>query len=219
MDIDYPHELSLSSPHRRDGLVAIGGTVHPSVLIEMYSKGIFPWFEEGEVPLWYSPDPRMVIFVPGWQPKRSLRQVLRKNKFTVTINTDFESVMRSCGAVYRKGQAGTWIHEDLIASFLDLHQRGFAMSVEVWHDRALVGGLYGVVLGKVYFGESMFHTMTDASKVGFAHLISLLQKQNFAIVDCQVYTDHLASLGAVEIPKGQFEQLLETYILPFRTEK
>ncbi len=185
----------------------------------MYSRGVFPWYNKGELPAWYSPDPRMVVFVPEWQPKRSLKQVLRKNKFAVTFNTAFEKVVRSCGNVSRKGQDGTWIQDELIASFLDLHQRGFARSVEVWYDKKLVGGLYGLELGKVFFGESMFHTMTDASKVGFAHLISLLQSQNFALVDCQVYSEHLASLGAVEIAKTDFEALLEEHLLPFYTDE
>ncbi len=192
-----------------NGLLAIGGELSVEWLIEAYQNGIFPWYSEGEPICWYSPDPRMVLFPNEVVISKSMRKVFRKNEFQVTFNQDFKSVIRNCKTIYRKDELGTWITDEMEQAYIDLHQKGIAKSVEVWKDKELVGGLYGVDLGTVFCGESMFSKVSNASKVAFIYLAQKLEQENYKIVDCQVYNDHLASLGAREIPREEFLKFLK----------
>jgi leucyl/phenylalanyl-tRNA--protein transferase len=199
---------SYGFPDPRDasdyGLVAVGGSYHPRMLLAAYATGIFPW-PSRELPFaWFSPNPRMVLRPEDLHVSRSLRKTIRKQRFRVTWDTRFEEVIRACAAAYRPGQGGTWINEDLIQGFLGLYRRGLAHSVESWDGRRLVGGLYGISLGTVFCGESMFQRRTDASKVAFVELVERLRGWHFRLVDCQVYTDHLAQFGAREWPRDRF---------------
>ncbi|MBX3615634.1 leucyl/phenylalanyl-tRNA--protein transferase [Nitrosomonas sp.] len=203
-----PLEKALDEPN---GLLAVGGDLSPQRLIEAYRKGIFPWFNENEPIFWWSPNPRMVLFPQELKISRSLRKTLHKNCYQVRTDTAFNQVMHACAAP-RKGQSGTWIHPEMIAAYTALHDMGLAHSVETWIDDELVGGLYGIALGKVFFGESMFSRLTDASKIAFVHLVKQLQYWEFGLIDCQVKTHHLASLGAREISRLNFSQHLETLI-------
>lgn len=189
--------------HYPNGLLAAGGDLSPTRLVNAYARGIFPWYEEGQDILWWSPDPRTVVEPRGVHISRSLRKTLKKERFQVTCDTAFEQVIDACAAP-RAGQEGTWITPAMRAAYLQLHRLGIAHSVEVWHEGQLVGGLYGPALGRVFFGESMFCRMTDASKVGFVTLSHHLAEWGFELIDCQVYSRHLASLGAVEIPRSEF---------------
>lgn len=201
-------ENALSEPN---GLLAAGGDLSPQRLLEAYSKGIFPWFNEGEPILWWSPDPRMVLFPDELKISRSLRRTLKKDHYQIRTDSSFGQVMHACASP-RKGQAGTWIHPEMIAAYTALHEMGLAHCVETWMDGELVGGLYGVALGKVFFGESMFSRVPDASKIAFVHLVKQLQRWEFGLIDCQVKTGHLASLGAREISRKEFSQKLDTLI-------
>jgi len=203
-----PLEKALDEPN---GLLAVGGDLSPQRLIEAYCKGIFPWFNEGEPIYWWSPDPRMVLFPAELKISRSLCKTLRKDHYQIRADTAFTQVMQACAAP-RQGQSGTWIHPQMIAAYTALHEMGLAHSVETWIDGELVGGLYGVALGKVFFGESMFSRITDASKIAFVHLVKQLQYREFGLIDCQVKTRHLASLGAREISRISFSRQLETLI-------
>lgn len=203
-----PLENALSEPN---GLLAAGGDLSPQRLLEAYNKGIFPWFNEGEPILWWSPDPRMVLFPNELKISRSLRRTLRKDHYQIRADSSFSQVMHACASP-RKGQAGTWIHPEMIAAYTTLHEMGLAHCVETWMDGDLVGGLYGVALGKVFFGESMFSRVPDASKIAFVHLVKQLQRWEFGLIDCQVKTGHLASLGAREISRQEFSQKLDTLI-------
>lgn len=201
-----------------NGLLAVGGDLSPARLLNAYRQGIFPWYSEGEPILWWSPDPRMVIFPDELLISRSLRKTLRKQPFKVTLDTAFARVIEACSEsrLQKDGsQSGTWISDEMKAAYNTLHRIGFAHSVECWQGEELVGGLYGVSMGKVFFGESMFSRRTDASKVAFAHLVRQLVDWDFALIDCQVYSAHLASLGAVEIPREQFLNLLDEHCDPF----
>lgn len=202
-------ENALSEPN---GLLAAGGDLSPQRLLEAYRKGIFPWFNEGEPILWWSPDPRMVLFPSELKISRSLRKTLKKDHYQIRTDCSFSQVMHACGAP-REGQAGTWIHPEMIAAYTALHEVGLAHSVETWMDGVLVGGLYGVSLGQVFFGESMFSLVPDASKIAFVHLVKQLQYWEFGLIDCQVKTSHLASLGAREISRREFSQRLDTLII------
>ncbi len=193
-----------------DGLLAVGGCLSTERLINAYRRGIFPWYNADEPILWWSPDPRLVLFPDKLLVSRSLRKTLRKNVFTVTFDKAFSEVMIAC-AEPRKDSAGTWISSDIYQAYVELHQQGFAHSVEVWFNDELVGGLYGVALGQVFFGESMFHTKTDASKVAFVSLVEQLQAWHFQLIDCQIHTNHLASLGAEDIDRRTFVRLLNQY--------
>lgn len=204
LDIDSPFpaiECALTEPN---GLVAIGGDLSPARLLSAYRQGIFPWFSEGEPVLWWSPNPRMVLFPDELKVSRSLEKRLRKRDYEVRYNTCFLQVMRRCAEIPRAHQDGTWITEDIVAGYHALHQMGHAMSAETWMDGELVGGLYGVRLGAMFYGESMFHARTDASKMAFVHLVRDLQRQGVGMIDCQMKTAHLASLGAREIPRAEF---------------
>lgn len=202
-----PIEQALLDP---DGLLAVGGDLSPQRLLNAYQHGIFPWYSEGEPILWWSPDPRCVLFPDKLKVSRSLRKTLRKQLFEVRMDTAFEAVMRAC-AESRPNQEGTWISEDMLDAYVHMHQLGFAHSVECWQDNQLVGGLYGMAIGKVFFGESMFSRKTDASKVALVYLCDYLIEHGFRLIDSQVYTQHLASLGAELIPRSQFAELLKQY--------
>ncbi len=193
-----------------DGLLAVGGCLSQKRLLNAYRHGIFPWYNPGEPILWWSPNPRLVLFPDKLVVSRSLRKTLRKNVFLVTFDQAFNEVIAAC-ADPRKDTAGTWITVEINAAYNRLHQAGFAHSVEAWLGDELVGGLYGVALGQVFFGESMFHTRTDASKAAFATLVQQLKSWGYQLIDCQVHSRHLESLGAEEINRAYFTTLLDQY--------
>ncbi|WP_237065044.1 leucyl/phenylalanyl-tRNA--protein transferase [Microbulbifer guangxiensis] len=190
-----------------NGLLAVGGRLTPEWLLAAYRRGIFPWFSEDQPILWWSPSPRCVVFPAQYQIGRSLRKVLRKDHFLVTFDRAFTDVVRACRAP-RSYADETWITDDIAEGYTALHRLGHAHSVEVWQRRELIGGLYGVALGRIFFGESMFHRVTDASKVAFAHLVRQLDLWGCPMIDCQVSNPHLLSLGAVEVTRETFEQEL-----------
>ncbi|KIC03139.1 leucyl/phenylalanyl-tRNA--protein transferase [Flavobacterium sp. JRM] len=191
-----------------DGILAIGGDLSPERLQLAYRSGIFPWFNEGEPILWWSPNPRMVLFLDELIVTKSMRNILNRNIFKVTFNQNFRDVISNCQKIKRDGQNGTWISNDMIESYCKLHEMGFAKSVEVWEDDVLVGGLYGVDLGHVFCGESMFSKVSNASKVAFIALVNKLKNENYKLLDCQVYNPHLESLGCREIERDVFMQIL-----------
>ena len=193
----------------QDGIVAIGGDLSSERLILAYKSGIFPWYNEGEPIIWYSPDPRMVLFPKKLRISKSMQQIIRKDIFIVTFNQNFKEVISQCKSKERKGQAGTWITNEMQKAYIKLHELGIAKSVEVWKDKELVGGLYGIDLGNVFCGESMFSHISNASKVAFIYLTQKLEKENYKIIDCQVYNAHLASLGAEEISRNNFIKFLQ----------
>jgi leucyl/phenylalanyl-tRNA--protein transferase len=192
-----------------NGLLAFGGDLSPERLENAYRRGIFPWFSEGDPILWWSPDPRTVLFPDRLRVSRSLRKRLRRQTFKVTTDRDFGGVIRGCAAP-RDAHGGTWILPEMVIAYEALHRRGIAHSVEVWQDGALVGGLYGVAVGGAFFGESMFSLATDASKVALVHLCERLTCWGFGLIDCQMRTEHLVSLGAVEIPRDELVRRLDT---------
>lgn len=192
-----------------NGLLAVGGDLTPERLLLAYRQGIFPWYSNDTPILWWSPDPRLVLFPSELKISHSLRRVIRKNPFRVTFNRAFGEVIRSCAEVRRREGEGTWITEEMIDAYCLLHRLGFAHSVESWHQGELVGGLYGVAIGRVFFGESMFTRKTDASKVAFVHLVRVLQRKGCEVIDCQVSTNHLKSFGAREIPRDLFLHYLK----------
>lgn len=192
-----------------DGLLAIGGDLSVERLELAYRSGIFPWFNEGEPIIWYSPDPRMVLFPKDLKISKSMKQVIRKGEFEITFNQNFDEVISKCKNVYRAGQGGTWITNDMQRGYIQLHKEGIAKSVEVWLHGELVGGLYGVDLGTVFCGESMFSTISNTSKLAFIYLVQKLEKENYELIDCQVYNHHLASLGADEISRDEFLEYLK----------
>jgi leucyl/phenylalanyl-tRNA--protein transferase len=195
-----PVERALAEPN---GLLAAGGDLGESRLLEAYRNGIFPWFNHGEPTLWWSPDPRMVLFPDEFKISSSLLKTLRNSAYEVRCDSAFEQVMRGCAGP-RDTQSGTWIGEDMVAAYCSLHQSGYAHSVETWMDGKLVGGLYGVGIGRMFFGESMFSNVSNASKIALAHLARQLERWQFGMIDCQMSTPHLASLGAREIPRSEF---------------
>jgi leucyl/phenylalanyl-tRNA--protein transferase len=203
-----PLEQALADP---DGLLAAGGSLDAERLIDAYRQGIFPWSSEGQPLLWWSRDPRMVLFADEFRVSRSLRKRIREGLFEIRVDTAFDDVMAAC-AEPREGQAGTWITEAMRRAYGELHRRGYAHSVEAWREGRLVGGLYGVALGRVFFGESMFARETDASKVALARLVTLLREQGVPMIDCQQDTAHLASLGARPIPRAEFATVLKELI-------
>lgn len=191
------------------GILAIGGDLSPERLLLAYRSGIFPWFNEDDPIIWWSPDPRFVMFPQHLKVSKSMKQVIKKNLFQITFDQDFKGVITACQTVKRQGQSGTWITGEMLEAYDTLHQLGFAHSVEAWREGNLVGGLYGVSLGKAFFGESMFAKESNASKVAYIILVQKLQNLNFQIVDCQVYTEHLESLGAENLPRADFIQQVE----------
>lgn len=204
-DIAFPDvELALRDP---DGLLALGGDLSLPRLLAAYRSGIFPWYGPRQPILWWSPDPRLVLYPAALHVSRSLAKTLRSDRFRVTLDHDFAAVIRACAAP-RPGQAGTWITPEMQAAYTALHAAGFAHSVECWLDGRLAGGLYGVALGRIFFGESMFARASDASKVAFVHLVRELERRDFRLIDCQVHTAHLASLGAAPLPRREFVRIL-----------
>lgn len=197
------------SQANRDGILAIGGDLSVERLLLAYKSGIFPWFEQGDPILWWSPNPRMVLFLDELIVSKSMRNILNKNSFTVTFNKIFRDVISNCQKVKRDGQNGTWISNDMIEAYVKLHEIGIAKSVEVWQNDKLVGGLYGIDLGQVFCGESMFSLVSNASKVAFIALVEKLKKENYKLVDCQVYNPHLESLGCREIERNAFMKILQ----------
>lgn len=190
----------------KEGLLAVGGDLSPERLLFAYKRGIFPWFEDDNAILWWSPDPRFVLYPGDLKVSKSMRQFLRNCDLTVTVNADFSAVISACSKISRPGQEGTWITKKMTDAYIALHKMGFAKSVEVWQDKTLVGGLYGVDLGNgVFCGESMFTKVSNASKAGF---ITFIQNSDYKLIDCQVYTPHLESLGAIEIPREHFLRYL-----------
>ena len=196
-----PLELALREPN---GLLCAGGDLTPQRLVQAYINGIFPWYSPGEPILWWSPDPRMVLFPGEFRISRSLRKTLRQGGYRVCLDSGFKTVIQACARKRRPGQAGTWITPEIQAAYLRLHELGYAHSVETWVDGKLAGGLYGIAIGKMFYGESMFTHVTDASKIAIAHLARFLEQQGFGLIDCQMNTSHLASLGAREIPRDDF---------------
>ena len=190
-----------------DGLLAAGGAVSVDRLLLAYSKGIFPWYD-GPVPLWWSPDPRFVLFPGELKISKSMQQLLNKEAFTFTVNQSFVEVIKACKQTPRQGQNGTWITNEIESAFIQLHLLGHAHSAEVWQGNELCGGLYGVRMGKVFFGESMFSHQSNASKFAFIKLVKMLEADGVELIDCQVYTSHLHSLGARMIPRADFLQML-----------
>lgn len=190
----------------KHGLLAIGGDLSPERLLLAYHSGIFPWYDDNMPIMWWSPDPRTVLFPHKFKVSKSLRNILNRNKFEVTFNSEFEKVIQLCANVYRKDEYGTWITPEMQEAYCRLHKLGFARSVEVWQNKCLVGGLYGIDLAKkgVFCGESMFSLVSNASKVAFYFLTQNLISKGYKVIDCQVYNPHLASLGAEEIPKKDF---------------
>jgi leucyl/phenylalanyl-tRNA---protein transferase len=195
-----PVEQALVEPN---GLLAAGGDLSPERLLDAYARGIFPWFNEEDPVLWWSPDPRMVLFPRQLHTSRSLRRAIRSGQFSVTLDRAFDAVVQGCAGP-RANQGGTWITGEMMVAYSRLAQLGYAHSVETWEGAELVGGLYGVALGRVFYGESMFSRRSNASKIALAHLARQLERWEFALIDCQMATEHLASLGAREIPRSEF---------------
>jgi leucyl/phenylalanyl-tRNA--protein transferase len=191
-----------------DGLLAIGGELTSERLLLAYKNGIFPWYE-GDLPLWWNPDPRFVLFPDELYVSKSMQQLLKKKAFEFTINKDFSAVINACKIAERNGQDGTWISDVVEKAYTKLHQEGFAISAETWLENELVGGLYGIRLGNIFFGESMFSKKSNASKYAFIKLVQQLKKESVVMIDCQVYTEHLESLGARMIDRVEFLKTLE----------
>ncbi|MEN3323353.1 leucyl/phenylalanyl-tRNA--protein transferase [Mariniflexile soesokkakense] len=201
-DIKFPDVAKTTE----DGLLAIGGDLSVARLLHAYKQGVFPWFSEGEPILWWSPNPRFVLFPKKLKVSKSMKQVLKNKDYVVTVNKDFRAVITQCSKMKRAGQPGTWITNDMIEAYIKLHDLGYAKSVEVWEHDELVGGLYGVDLENgVFCGESMFSKKSNASKIAF---ITFIQNNNYKLIDCQVYTNHLESLGAEEISREVFLKYL-----------
>jgi leucyl/phenylalanyl-tRNA---protein transferase len=205
---------------RNDGLLAVGGDLSVPRLLEAYRKGIFPWYEAGDPILWWSPDPRLILEPAELKVSRSLRSVLRKGRYHVTFDTAFGEVIHACATTPRGDEFGTWINPQVEAAYTALHDLGYAHSVEAWAEGTLCGGLYGVLLGRCFFGESMFSLRTDASKVALARVVDFLRSRDVDLIDCQVTTEHLMSLGAKEIPRAEFmRRLTEALEYPTIREK
>jgi len=228
LDVGTPFpsvSMALTDADGAPGLLAAGGDLSPRRLLEAYRQGIFPWFSEGQPILWWSTDPRMVLFTERFTVSHSLKKTLKKvnqsirtdQRWQVSFDTAFEQVMRSCAAP-RKDGAGTWISDDIIRGYGGLHRQGYAHSAEVWLDGVLVGGAYGVCIGKMFYGESMFARVTDASKIALAYLVHFLKTHGVVLIDCQQETSHLASLGASPIPRATFIAHLQQAIAQPRIE-
>ena len=199
-------DLIFPSPYlaSKEGLLAIGGDLSPKRLLLAYSNGIFPWYSEGEPILWWSPDPRLVLYPAELNVSRSLKKVLKQDIFKVTLDRAFQDVIAECARVRLENHEGTWIVDDMVQAYCRLYESGFAHSIEAWHDNRLAGGLYGVSLGKCFFGESMFTRITNASKVAMVALVEHLQQLNFDFIDCQITTAHLTRFGAREISRANY---------------
>ena len=195
-----------------EGIIAVGGDLGIERLLLAYRSGIFPWYNEDEPIVWWSPDPRFVLFPDKLKVTKSMQSVLNNGTFRFTINRAFSSVLQSCKSITRKDQEGTWITPEVQKAYTQLHELGYAHSAEAWMNGELVGGLYGIKLGNVFFGESMFSKVSNASKFAFINYVRQLQKENIALIDCQVYTAHLESLGAKMIKREVFMDLLKTHL-------
>jgi len=193
---------------RSDGLLCIGGDLSAERLILAYENGIFPWFSKDEPILWWSPDPRLILFPKNIRISKSLNKKIKKNIYCVTMDKAFEKTIRSCAKPRKNSHEGTWLVDEMVDSYIKLHTLGYAHSIETWRNDKLVGGLYGVCLGKSFFGESMFSFESDASKIALVALSIHLEKQDFDLIDCQVTTNHLLSMGAIEIPRNAFLDLI-----------
>jgi len=206
-----PKELVFPDPENaaEGGLLAVGGDLSLQRLLLAYSRGIFPWYTEGDPILWWSPDPRLILDPDGFRVSKSLKRIIKKKVFTVTMDCCFARVIRKCATIKRKHERGTWITDAMIAAYIKLHRAGVAHSVETWEGRRLVGGLYGVSLGKAFFGESMFSEKPDASKVALVFLVGALRSWGMDLIDCQVATEHLARMGARSIPRAEFLHRLD----------
>jgi leucyl/phenylalanyl-tRNA--protein transferase len=203
-----PVECALQSPN---GLLAAGGDLTSTSLLDAYRHGIFPWYSDGQPILWWSPDPRMVLFPPELKVSRSLAKALRNRHYEIRYDTAFREVMLACAAP-RPGQAGTWISAEMVEAYCELHRLGYAHSVETWVDGSLAGGLYGMAIGRAFFGESMFNRGRDCSKFAVVYLIERLHDEGIEMIDCQMHTAHLASLGAREIPRSEFSARLQELV-------
>jgi leucyl/phenylalanyl-tRNA--protein transferase len=192
----------------KDGVLAIGGDLSVERLLLAYKSGIFPWYNQGEPIVWYSPPKRMVLFPKELKISKSMHQIIRNSDLKVTFNKNFKEVITNCMQIERKDQSGTWITNEMFTAYQELHKIGVAKSVEVYENDILIGGLYGIDLGSVFCGESMFSLKSNASKIAFIYLVKKLEKENYSLIDCQVYNDHLASLGAREIPRNEFKKFL-----------
>lgn len=203
-------KLIFPNPENSDssGLIAVGGDLSIERLLLAYRKGIFPWYSEGDPILWFSPDPRLIFYPSQFTPSKSLQKVIKTSKFDVKFDQSFETIIKNCAEVNRIGQTGTWITEGMIDSYIKLHEEGYAHSVETYFESELVGGLYGVSLGGAFFGESMFHKVSNASKVAFYYLMKKCKKWNFDFIDSQVSTDHMKAMGAKEISRTEFLKIL-----------
>lgn len=203
-------ELIFPNPNEaiKEGLLAVGGDLSIDRILLAYTNGIFPWYSDEEPIMWWSPNPRLVLFPEKLKISKSLNQKIRKGVFEIKFDTNFKEVIDHCSKVPREEQDGTWITEEMKQAYVNLHNEGYAHSVEIYFEGKLVGGLYGLSLGNIFFGESMFHLMTDASKVAFYFLVEKMKKWNFTLIDCQVKTKHLISLGAEEISREQYLKLL-----------
>ena len=193
-----------------EGILAVGGDLSPERLLLAYKSGIFPWFNPGEPILWWAPKTRMVLYFDDLVVSKSMRNILNRNKFTVTFNQNFSEVISNCSTIKREGQQGTWISQEMREAYCKLNELGIAKSVEVWQNNELVGGLYGIDLGSVFCGESMFSKVSNASKVAFISLANQLKNENYKLLDCQVYNEHLDSLGCREIDRDDFMKLLNS---------
>lgn len=207
-------ELAFPAPElaEPDGLLAVGGDLSSGRIVHAYANGIFPWYSDDSPILWWSPDPRLVLFPRELKISRSLRQVIRRGEYRVTFDEAFEGVITRCASVQRGNDDGTWITKDMIDAYCLLHEKGYAHSVESWYGDELAGGLYGISLGRIFFGESMFANRTDASKVAFATIVRRLDAAGFSLIDCQVKTSHLQSFGAREIPGSEFRDILRSSV-------
>ena len=206
-------KASFPPPHfsEGDGLLAVGGDLSRERLLNAYYMGIFPWYSDPDPILWWSPDPRMVMFPSELKVSRRLRRTIRSGIFRITMDTAFEQVIKSCAGIPRRHEKGTWITPEMVAAYCDLHAGGFAHSVEAWSEGRLAGGLYGVAIGRCFFGESMFSKQSNASKAAFVKLVEYLHKEKFRLIDCQVATRHLRNFGAREIPRAEFLNILKKY--------
>lgn len=199
------------SEAHESGILAFGGDLSTERLLLAYNSGIFPWYEECEPITWYAPEYRMVLPLSVYKPKKSVRNLINRNIFNCSINQDFESVILNCQQIKREGQNGTWITDEIIEAYSNLHKLGKALSVEVWQDGELVGGLYGIVVGRIFCGESMFSIVSNASKIGFDFLVNYLKSKDFVLVDGQVYNEYLEQLGFFETPREDFMEILEIF--------